>query len=954
MNIGRILTACFSLFIFFSPLQLLAKKKFHSIKFADKKGVIIPPLYTEIKDENPLAVLTPSLQNITTKKIVLYNGIKVFLVSDPKTAMSGASLAVNVGQWNDHKDYPGIAHFCEHMLFMGSEKYPDENAYLKYITDGGGTRNAYTANDQTVYTFSIENSSLDIALDMFSRFFIDPLFKAEGIEREIHAVDNEFLGFESSDGWRLNHIQKWEGNKEHPNHKFSVGNKKTLEKISRDDLLKWHKKHYLPTGMNLVVYSNKKMEQLIKLVVDSFKEVKSCSEKAPQIEYKKITAKEQEGHITYMEPLQDIKEINITWEAPKDLADYDSMQMIAHCISNQGEDSLSTHLKKKGLIVGLFASQNIESLENTSFQITMLLTNDGMEKREEVIGTVFAAINKLKEKDIPKYVWDDLKSSLTNRYQWMARPNVYGFVQDAASSLYREAFDTFPYKLSIIGEIDKKICKNFLEFLTPHNAIIVVIGSSEDTGQVADKVEPVFGTKYSISKIDRDTLTTWEEIAPLDVAVLPRKNAFLSNDLKLFYDQDPSQIASSSHGTCYLWIDDHYHVPRIQVITQIKSPAINATAKSLALTQLYTSYINYHLANLLAEATFAETTTSISVGDLSLIIYVDSYHDAASSYMVELLTKIKDLSPDQDLFNNLKEQILVNYKNFELAPALSRAWNILYSKLLSTYQEQESAREILESLTLDDLKSFHEEIFHENFLEVFICGNTSAEKAIQQYSEIKERLSAKKAYQDHDNHSEFTPIHTEKDNETKRFQVNTRAPGNAALLVLDGGPSTNTKKAAHKILGTIMGEAFFDSLRSQQQTGYCLQSATTKIKEQLIQYFLVQSPTHLPDDLIERYDLFLKEYTESLEENIPEKRFLMVKDSIISKNEGPIKTLQGYAWICFDSIYTDKCDFTKGEQSYNALVDLDYQTFIKHSKKFLSPDHTKRIEVLVTGKGENK
>jgi insulysin len=952
MNIRRILAACFSLFIFFSPLQLFAKKKFHSIKFTDKKGLIIPPLYTEVKDENPLKALTPSLQNIRTKKIVLHNGIKVFLVSDPDTTKSGASLAVNVGQWNDHKDFPGIAHFCEHMLFMGSEKYPDENAYVQYIADNGGTRNAYTANDQTVYTFSIDNDSLETGLDMFSRFFIDPLFKAGAVEREMNAVDNEFKGFEGSDAWRFSHIQKQEGNKEHPNHRFSVGNKETLKKISRDDLLKWHKKHYRPKDMNLTVYSSKDIGELTSLVVNSFKQVKASLERAPKIAYKRTTSKEQEGHITYMEPLQNIRQINIIWEAPKDLVDFDSVQFIAHCLSHQGKDGLYSHLKKEGLIVGLYALQDQQSLENRPFNITITLSAAGMEKKEEVIQTVFAAINKLKEKDLPKYIWDDLKTSLTNKYQWMARPNVYGFVQASASGMYKEAFSTFPYKSSIIGEFDGKACKNFLEFLSPNNAIIVIIGNSDDTGQVADKGEPAFGTKYSISKIDCGTLTAWENVAPLDIPVLPRKNTFLSNDLKLFYDKYPSLLATGTHGTCYFWKDDHYHVPKTQIITQIKSPAINATKKSLALTQLYTAYVNFHLTNLLAEANFAETATSIYGGDLSLIIYVDSYHDNINSYMTELLTKIRDLTPNQELFKTLKEQMLVNYKNFEMAPASSHAWNLLNSKILNTYQEAWGTLEILETLTLDDLKSFHEEIFLENFLEVFICGNTSAEKAIKQYSEIKDRLASTKAYQDHDNKSEFTALHTEKDRETKTFLLNTITDGNAALLVLDGGPSTEVKKGSHNILGAIMEEAFFDSLRSKQQTGYNVQSATAKIKEELIQYFLVQSPTHLPDDLIERFDLFLKEYTESLEINIPEERFLIVKDSFTSGCEGKIKTLQGYAWACFGGIYTDNSDYKKAQRDYDALVDLDYQTFIKHCKEFLSPDHTKRIEVLVTGKGD--
>ena len=44
----------------------------------------------------------------------------------------------------------GIAHFLEHMLFMGTEKYPDENEYSKFLAAHGGSSNAYTAAEDTV------------------------------------------------------------------------------------------------------------------------------------------------------------------------------------------------------------------------------------------------------------------------------------------------------------------------------------------------------------------------------------------------------------------------------------------------------------------------------------------------------------------------------------------------------------------------------------------------------------------------------------------------------------------------------------------------------------------------------------------------------------------------------------------------------------------------------------
>ena len=65
----------------------------------------------------------------------------------------------------DPDEYPGLAHFCEHMLFMGSGKYPDENDYEKFIAENGGSTNAFTFEDYTTYYHDIAPDALVPSLD---------------------------------------------------------------------------------------------------------------------------------------------------------------------------------------------------------------------------------------------------------------------------------------------------------------------------------------------------------------------------------------------------------------------------------------------------------------------------------------------------------------------------------------------------------------------------------------------------------------------------------------------------------------------------------------------------------------------------------------------------------------------------------------------------------------------
>ena len=124
--------------------------------------------------------------------ILLNNNLKCLLVSDVESQKSAATLVVGSGNLNDPPEVNGLAHFCEHMLFLGTEKFPVENHYSKLIASGGGSKNAATSEDYTYFYFDIKNEKFSESLEVFSQFFKTPLFTESGTEREMKAVDSEF------------------------------------------------------------------------------------------------------------------------------------------------------------------------------------------------------------------------------------------------------------------------------------------------------------------------------------------------------------------------------------------------------------------------------------------------------------------------------------------------------------------------------------------------------------------------------------------------------------------------------------------------------------------------------------------------------------------------------------------------------------------------------------------
>ncbi|CAI5513289.1 unnamed protein product [Closterium sp. Naga37s-1] len=121
--------------------------------------------------------------------------------------LAAAAMCVGVGSFLDPPDALGLAHFLEHMLFMGSVKFPDENEYDSFLRRHGGGSNAFTETEFTCYHFDVAHKYLHPALDRFAQFFVAPLVKADAMEREVQAVDSEFNISLQSDVCRVQQLQ---------------------------------------------------------------------------------------------------------------------------------------------------------------------------------------------------------------------------------------------------------------------------------------------------------------------------------------------------------------------------------------------------------------------------------------------------------------------------------------------------------------------------------------------------------------------------------------------------------------------------------------------------------------------------------------------------------------------------------------------------------------------------
>ena len=151
----------------------------------------------------------PQTDSKNYRLIELASGVRCLLVQDPRAEKCAAALDVHVGHMSDPVDRPGLAHFCEHMLFLGNDKYPGEDEFEQYISRVGGSSNAFTDTEDTCYFFELPDpAKVGSALERWGPFFSSPRFAQDATRREVEAIDSEHSKNLKSDGFRLFQLTK--------------------------------------------------------------------------------------------------------------------------------------------------------------------------------------------------------------------------------------------------------------------------------------------------------------------------------------------------------------------------------------------------------------------------------------------------------------------------------------------------------------------------------------------------------------------------------------------------------------------------------------------------------------------------------------------------------------------------------------------------------------------------
>lgn len=916
--------------------------------------------YNNLNDEATLKILSPAWQDTKTAKIELSNGLKAYLISDPHTDQAGASLSVLVGSWQEPEAYPGIAHFTEHLLFLGNKKYPDESAFDKFVAQFGGSTNAFTTNSNTNYVFSVDNQAFTEALDRFSSFFKDPLFNPSGVGRELQAIDEEYSKNIESDDIRLDQTLSSLGNPLHPNSRFSMGNIKSLEKVSRETLIDWYQKHYSANLMRLVVISQLPLDELKELVTQEFSGIPNHNLQFPPINLL-LTSPQTKDKLVYVTPVKNTQKLYISWQLPESIAKvkWDQPQtVVCGLLGGEAPGSLLYYLKQQQFAQGLFCGAHEEGDGVFTLSIEIMLTSQGLDNVEKVIHSIFSAINTYKSKVLPPYIFDEIQQMARIGYQYQSNNNTFDTLMKHAFIIPKSNFNGYPEDLFVPRMYNPEAIAEIFKLLTPNNATFAIVAPPSATKINTDKTEEWMNVDYAITPIPAEWLKDWQDAGISEDFAIPPPNPFIPESLSLVSESKSKEegilpklttILSNDQGAVYFAQDNIFHLPTLSLQFKILTPQVDeGNPYKTVMADLYASALNTALISLSYPALQAGLNFNLTRDDFGIGITVDGYSAKAYVLLDKISQMMRELQFSEERFKIDKEELIQRYQNDILQSPLEASLVVLKSALCKKYALPEQLLNAIKKVSFESFKEYAQEIFQKVFVQGILFGNLTQDEATKISNVLISNLKSK-PYPVSQQQSREVLVFP-KDKGPFYFETIRKSKGNATLLCISLGDYSFKLRAAQQVLMEFIGQPFFQTLRTQQQTGYLVTSVPYQLEKQLFNLFIVQSSVYDPRDLLARFELFIEDFLRlPASESMPKESFESVRGAQINKLRKPAKNISEMAKLLFEVTFVLKGNSDWIQKRIQGFEELEYDAFLVDSQQLLGRNNRRQLGILIRG-----
>lgn len=823
--------------------------------------------------------------------IRLDNGMVVLLVSDPQAVKSLSALVVPVGSLEDPESHPGLAHYLEHMTLMGSKNYPQPDSLAEFLKMHGGSHNASTAPYRTAFYLEVENDALEGAVDRLADAIAAPLLDKKYADRERNAVNAELTLARTRDGMRMAQVSAETINPAHPGSRFSGGNLETLSDKPGspvlDALHAFRDKYYSANLMKAVVYSNKPLPELARLAAQTYGRVPNKNITRPEITVPVVTDA-QKGLIIHYVPAMPRKVLRVEFRIDNNTPQFRSKtdELVNYLIGNRSPDTLSDWLQKQGLVEGIRAdSDPVVNGNSGVLAISATLTDKGLAHRDDVVAAIFSYLSLLREKGVDKRYFDELAHVLDLDFRYPSITRDMDYVEWLADTMIRVPVEHTLDAVNIADQYDADAVKARLAMMTPQNARIWYISPNEPHNKTAYFVN----ADYQVDKISEQTFADWQKRAAGIALKLPEVNPYIPDDFTLIKptkDYPQPQLIVDEPDLRVVYTPSRYFAsePKANVSMVLRNPAAMNTAKNQVMFALNDYLAGIALDQLSNQAAVGGIGFSTNANN-GLMLNANGYTQRLPQLFKALLEGYFSYTATEEQLEQAKSWYAQMMDSAEKGKAFDQA--IMPVQMLSQvpYFQREERRELLPSITLDDVMAYRAALKTNARPEFLVVGNMSEDQAKTLAQDVRTQLGAKG--------SEWCrnqDVLVEKQQNVIFEKAGSSTDSALAAVFVPTGYDEYASSAYSAVLGQIVQPWFYTQLRTEEQLGYAVFAFSMNVGRQWGMGFLLQSSDKQPDYLWQRFQAFFPQAEAKLRAMKPEE-FAQIQQAVIAQIMQPPQTL---------------------------------------------------------------
>lgn len=800
------------------------------------------------------------------KYLTLDNGLRVILVHDEQAIHSAAAVGVNAGHFQDPDEMQGLAHFLEHMLFMGTEKYPQPSDYGDFVSQHGGHHNAWTGTEHTSFYFDIQPKYYSAALDIFSQFFISPLFDQKWIDKELQAVESEYRMKLTDELRRLYQVHKETANPAHPFTKFSVGNARTLEGTDKQTtaqrLRQFFNHWYKAEHLSLVLAGPQSLSELERLASQFFSviPVGGAELNSPDVP---LYTEQQLGVRIHVRPLKQACRLILSFPFPSinDDYPYKTTSFLAHILGYEGQGSICAALRERGWATALSAGGGVSGSNFKDFNFNIQLTESGLEQIDEVIRLIFNGIALVKAQGLKKHYYAERQQmiGLAFRFQEGIR------TLDLAAQLAINMLHYEP-EHSITGDylmrgLNFVKAGQLLDIMQPDKARLTLIHQSLPVNQTTELYE----TAYSIQKLSEDKLAYYASPLNNSDLKLPPANPFVperKNPLPLREPvrHKPALVPSVASLQAWHLQDAHFRVPKGHLYLSLSLPRATVRRRAFACSRLWCELVLDKLNESCYDAEIAGINFNLYPQQSGISIHLSGFSEQQPALLSRILTELTNFEFAEQHFNAIQHNLYHNWLAVNRHKPVNHLFTILNQELQRGCFTAQGLASTMPEITEDVFRQQLPILFEEMNVRMLIHGDWPVETARQLTNMVTQKLHLKRQ-------PVQGPLREVRLLEPGKRELNHSYlphPDKAVALFCQGQSQSVFEKACFLLLNHLVSPGFFSQLRTEQQLGYMVGSSYVPMNGRPGLLFYVQSPHADLATMESAIDQFIKQFCEHL------------------------------------------------------------------------------------------